>query len=329
MLAYFARRAVLAIFTLWAVSVLSFIIIQLPPGDFVDAYMAQLAVMETDVSEQQMEAMRRQYALDRPIHEQYLRWVGNMVQGHFGVSMLWKQSVREVIGDRLAMTIAVSLGAVALTWAIAVPIGIYSAARQYSIGDYAFTFIGFIGLGVPNFLLALVLMYLGFYLFGANVGGLFSPEYQLEPWSWGKVKDLLAHLPLPAFVVALSGTAELIRVLRANLLDELRKPYVITARAMGLAEHQLILKYPVRVALNPFVSTIGYLLPYILSGSVIVSVVLSLPTLGPILLGSLIAQDMFLAGTIVLMLGSMTVIGTFLSDLLLMWIDPRIRLGTI
>lgn len=329
MLAYFARRAVLAIFTLWAVSVLSFIIIQLPPGDFVDAYMAQLAVMETDVSEQQMEAMRRQYALDRPIHEQYLRWVGNMVQGHFGVSMLWKQSVRDVIGDRLAMTIAVSLGAVVLTWAIAVPIGIYSAVRQYSIGDYAFTFVGFIGLGVPNFLLALVLMYLGFYLFGANVGGLFSPEYQLEPWSWGKVKDLLAHLPLPAFVVALSGTAELIRVLRANLLDELRKPYVITARAMGLAEHRLVLKYPVRVALNPFVSTIGYLLPYILSGSVIVSVVLSLPTLGPILLGSLIAQDMFLAGTIVLMLGSMTVIGTFLSDLLLMWVDPRIRLGII
>lgn len=329
MLAYLARRAVLAVFTLWAVSVLSFIIIQLPPGDFVDAYMAQLAVMETDVSEQQMEAMRRQYALDRPIHEQYLRWVGNMVQGHFGVSMLWKQSVREVIGDRLAMTIAVSLGAVILTWAIAVPIGIYSAVRQYSIGDYTFTFLGFIGLGVPNFLLALVLMYLGFYLFGANVGGLFSPEYQLEPWSWGKIKDLLAHLPLPAFVVALSGTAELIRVLRANLLDELRKPYVITARAMGLTEHRLVLKYPVRVALNPFVSTIGYLLPYILSGSVIVSVVLSLPTLGPILLGSLIAQDMFLAGTIVLMLGSMTVIGTFLSDLLLMWIDPRIRLGMI
>lgn len=329
MLAYFARRAILAIFTLWAVSVLSFIIIQLPPGDFVDAYMAQLAVMETDVSEQQMEAMRRQYALDKPIHEQYLRWVGNMVRGHFGVSMLWKQSVREVIGDRLAMTIAVSLGAVVLTWAIAVPIGIYSAVRQYSIGDYTFTFLGFIGLGVPNFLLALVLMYLGFYLFGANVGGLFSPEYQLEPWSWGKVKDLLAHLPLPAFVVALSGTAELIRVLRANLLDELRKPYVITARAMGLAEHRLVLKYPVRVALNPFVSTIGYLLPYILSGSVIVSVVLSLPTLGPILLGSLIAQDMFLAGTIVLMLGSMTVIGTFLSDLLLMWVDPRIRLGII
>ncbi len=329
MFAYFARRGVLAIFTLWAVTVLSFIIIQLPPGDFVDAYMAQLAVMETDVSEQQMEAMRRQYALDRPIHEQYLRWMGNMFRGNFGTSMLWKQSVLDVIGDRLAMTVVVSLGAVLLTWAIALPIGIYSAVRQYSIGDYAFTFVGFIGLGVPNFLLALLLMYLGFVLYDANIGGLFSPEYQLEPWSWGKVRDLLYHLPLPALIIALSGTAELIRIMRANLLDELRKPYVITARAMGLSERRLILKYPVRVALNPFVSTIGYLLPYILSGSVIVSFVLSLPTLGPILLGSLIAQDMFLAGTIILMLGSLTVIGTFISDLLLMWIDPRIRFGMV
>ncbi len=329
MLAYAARRLVLAIFTLWTVTVLSFIIIQLPPGDFVDAYMAQLSATQSNVSEQHFESLRRQYALDRPMHEQYLKWMSGVFSGDFGTSMMWRKSVLDVIGDRLAMTMVLSLGAIILTWAIALPIGIYSAMRQYSIGDYIFTFIGFVGLGVPSFLLALVLMYYSFTLFDSDIGGLFSPEYQLEPWSWGKVRDLLYHLPLPAIIIGLSGTAELIRVMRANLLDELRKPYVITARAAGMSERSLVLKYPVRVALNPFASTVGYLLPYILSGSVIVSVVLSLPTLGPLLLGSLIAQDMFLAGTIVMMLGSLTVIGTFLSDLLLMWIDPRIRFGMV
>ena len=329
MLAYAARRLVLALFTLWTVTVLSFIIIQLPPGDFVDAYMAQLSATQSNVSEQHFEALRRQYALDRPMHEQYLKWMSGVFSGDFGTSMMWRKSVLDVIGDRLAMTMVLSLGAIILTWAIALPIGIYSAVRQYSIGDYVFTFIGFVGLGVPSFLLALVLMYFSFTLFDSDIGGLFSPEYQLEPWSWGKVKDLIYHLPLPAIIIGLSGTAELIRVMRANLLDELRKPYVITARAAGMSERSLVLKYPVRVALNPFASTVGYLLPYILSGSVIVSVVLSLPTLGPLLLGSLIAQDMFLAGTIVMMLGALTVIGTFLSDLLLMWIDPRIRFGMV
>ena len=329
MFAYVARRLVLAVFTLWTVTVLSFIIIQLPPGDFVDAYMAQLSATQSNVSEQHFEALRRQYALDRPMHEQYLKWMGGIFQGDFGTSMMWRKSVLDVIGDRLTMTIVLSLGAIILTWAIALPIGIYSAVRQYSIGDYVFTFIGFIGLGVPSFLLALVLMYFGFTLFDSDIGGLFSAEYQLEPWSLGKVKDLIYHLPLPVIIIGLSGTAELIRVMRANLLDELRKPYVITARAAGMSEPSLVLKYPVRVALNPFASTIGYLLPYILSGSVIVSVVLSLPTLGPLLLGSLLAQDMFLAGSIVLMLGSLTVLGTFLSDLLLMWIDPRIRFGMV
>ena len=329
MFAYVARRLVLAVFTLWTVTVLSFIIIQLPPGDFVDAYMAQLSATQSNVSQQHFEALRRQYALDRPMHEQYLKWMGGIFRGDFGTSMMWRKSVLDVIGDRLAMTIVLSLGAIILTWAIALPIGIYSAVRQYSIGDYVFTFIGFIGLGVPSFLLALVLMYFGFTLFDFDIGGLFSAEYQLEPWSLGKVKDLIYHLPLPVIIIGLSGTAELIRVMRANLLDELRKPYVITARAAGMSEPSLVLKYPVRVALNPFASTIGYLLPYILSGSVIVSVVLSLPTLGPLLLGSLLAQDMFLAGSIVLMLGSLTVLGTFLSDLLLMWIDPRIRFGMV
>jgi peptide/nickel transport system permease protein len=221
----------------------------------------------------------------------------------------------------------VSIAAIILTWGIALPIGIYSAVRQYSIADYIFTFVGFIGLAVPNFLLALIIMYLAFRYFDANVGGLFSPEFALQSWSWAKVWDMVAHLPLPALILALAGTAQLIRIMRANLLDELRRPYVTTARARGLQEWRVIIKYPVRAALNPFASTIGYLLPFVVSGSIVVSLVLSLPTIGPVLLRALLAQDMFLAGAIVLLLGVMTVIGTFLSDLMLMWIDPRIRAG--
>jgi peptide/nickel transport system permease protein len=242
------------------------------------------------------------------------------------MAMEWGRPVTEVIGDRLALTMVVAIASVILTWALALPIGIYSAMRQYSIGDYVFTFIGFIGLAVPGFLLALLVLYFGFTLFDANIGGLFSPQYLDAPWSWDKFKDLLGHLPIPAIILGLAGTGQAVRIMRANLLDELRKPYVVTARAKGLSETRAILKYPVRVALNPFASTIGYTLPYVVSGSIIVSLVLSLPTVGPLLLKALIAQDMFLAGTIVLLLGTLTVIGTFLSDLLLMWIDPRIRL---
>ena len=225
------------------------------------------------------------------------------------------------------MTVVISVAAIILTWGLALPIGIYSAVRQYSVGDYIFTFVGFLGLAIPNFLLALIILYFSFVLFGANVGGLFSAEYQLEPWSWAKVWDLTKHLPLPTLIVALAGTAQLIRIMRANLLDELRRPYVVTARAKGLRESRVILKYPVRAALNPFASTIGYLFPFVVSGSIIISLVLSLPTVGPLLLRSLVAQDMHLAGTIVLMLGVLTVIGTFISDLMLMWIDPRLRSG--
>jgi peptide/nickel transport system permease protein len=240
--------------------------------------------------------------------------------------MEWRRPVLEVIGDRLWLTVAVSLAAVFLTWILSLPIGIYSAVRQYSVSDYVFTFVGFIGLAVPNFLLALVILYFGFILFDANIGGLFSTQYQDAPWSLGKMWDLLKHLPIPALILGLSGTAQQIRILRANLLDELRKPYVVTARAKGLTELKVILKYPVRVALNPFISTLGYIFPYLVSGSIIVSVVLSLPTVGPLLLKALIAQDMFLAGTIVLLLGIMTVIGTLISDILLVLIDPRIQL---
>jgi len=327
MVMYFLRRLGLALVTCVFISVLSFVIIRLPPGDFVDAYIANLAASGSTISVEQGEAMRREYGLDRPLVVQYARWMGRVLQGDFGVSMAWRRPVTEVIGDRLWLTMIVSVSALFLTWMIALPIGIYSAMRQYSFWDYLFTTLGFIGLAIPNFLLALILMYLGFRYLGLNVGGLFSAEYIQAPWSWARVWDLTKHLPLPAAVLALAGTAQLIRIMRANLLDELRKPYVVTARAKGLTERHAVLKYPVRAALNPFASSIAYLFPYLVSGSIVVSLVLGLPTVGPLLLQALVAQDMFLAGAIVLLLGFMTVIGTLISDLLLMWIDPRIRLG--
>jgi peptide/nickel transport system permease protein len=326
MLAYILRRAALAIITLLAISVLSFAIIQLPPGDFGTTYIASMSAGGASVSEGDIQAVREQYGLDKPMTVQYLRWMGQIAQGNFGMAMEWNRPVKDVIGDRLMLTIVVSLAAIVFTWALALPIGIYSAVKRYSLGDYIFTFIGFIGLAVPGFMLALIVLYVGFRYFDANVGGLFSPELADAPWNWIKVKDMINHLPIPAVVLGLSGTAQMIRIMRSNLLDELRKPYVMTARARGLSEMRVIMKYPVRVALNPFISTIGYLLPYIVSGSIIISLVLSLPTVGPLLLKALVAQDMFLAGTIVLLLGVLTVIGTFISDLLLMWVDPRIRL---
>jgi peptide/nickel transport system permease protein len=326
MLAYIGRRALLAIFTVWAISVLSFAIIQLPPGDYVTSYIAQMAAMGSVVTDEEAQNLRIQYGLGQPIYVQYLKWMRLIAHGNFGMSMEWQRPVTEVIGERLWLTVVVSLASLILTWVLALPIGIYSAVRQYSVGDYLATFVGFIGLAVPNFLLALVLLYLGFTLFNANIGGLFSVELQDAPWSGARVWDLLKHLPIPALILGLAGTAQQIRIMRANLLDELRKPYVVTARSKGLPEATVILKYPVRVALNPFASTIGYTLPFIVSGSIIVSLVLGLPTVGPLLLKALIAQDMFLAGTIVLLLGVMTVVGTLLSDILLVWIDPRIRL---
>jgi peptide/nickel transport system permease protein len=326
MLSYLIRRALLAIITVWAITVLSFIIIQAPPGDYLTAYISQLQASGSEVREDEALALRQQYGLDDPMHIQYFKWIGRMSRGNFGMAMGYGRPVTEVIGDRLMLTVVVSLAAVLFTWFMAVPIGIYSATHQYSIGDYIFTFIGFIGLSIPGFLLALILLYMGYSYFDADIGGLFSAEYLLAPWSLARVWDLIKHLPLPALVLGLGGTASMIRILRANLLDELHKPYVVTARAKGLPIWRIIFKYPVRVAIGPFVSTLGYLFPYIVSGSIIVSLVLGLPTVGPLLLQSLIAQDMYLAGTIVLMLGVMTVIGTFISDILLMWLDPRIRL---
>ncbi|MEM7532684.1 MAG: ABC transporter permease [Chloroflexota bacterium] len=328
MISYIIRRFLAGILTIFAATIISFAAIQLPPGDFVTAYVASLQSTGTVVTMEEAEALRQQYGLDRPMYIQYMKWMGLMLEGNFGMAMEYNRPVREVIGDRMTLTVIVSLAAVLFIWVLALPIGIYSAVRQYSIGDYIFTFIGFIGVAIPNFMLALVVLYVGFkYLQFESIGGLFSPGMGLEPWGWPKIWDMLKHLPLPAVILGIAGMAEVVRIMRANLLDELRKPYVVTARAKGLSETRVILKYPVRAALNPFASTIGYLFPFIVSGSIIVSLVLSLPTVGPLLFKALIAQDLFLSGTILLLLSILTVIGTFVSDLILMFIDPRIRFG--
>jgi len=329
MLSYILRRLGLAVITVFAITLVTFVILKLPPVDFVTAYAAQAAASGSAISPAEADAMRLAYGLNQPLWVQYWKWLSMVATGDFGRSFEYGRPVTEVIGDRLWLTILLSLAAIAVTWVLALPIGIYSAVRQYSFGDYVFTFIGFTGLAVPSFLLALIVMYLGLRWFNLSLSGLFSPDYQLAPWSWAKLLDLLKHLPVPMLILALPGIAQLVRIMRANLLDELRRPYVVTARARGLAERRVILKYPVRAALNPFASTIGYLLPQTVSGSIIISVVLSLPTVGPLLLHSLISQDMLLGSTIILMLGVLTVIGTLLSDLLLMWIDPRIRAGQL
>ena len=325
MLAYFVRRSLAAVGTLWVVSLIAFVIIQLPPGDYVTAYIAAQQASGTVVTEDEADTLRDLYGLNDQVYVQYSKWLLRVVQGDFGLSMEYRLPVTDVIGDRLWTTIAVAAMAVLFVWIVALPIGVYSAVKQYSLADYTMTFVGFLGLAIPNFLLALVLMYLGFKYLNANIGGLFSSEYVDAPWSIGRFWDMMKHLWLPGIVLGTAGTAQLIRIMRANLLDELNKPYVVTARAKGMEEWKLVLKYPVRVALNPFASTIGYIFPYIVSGSIIVSVVLSLPTVGPLLLRALLAQDMFLAGTIILLIGALTVVGTFISDIVLIIVDPRIR----
>lgn len=334
MLGFVIRRVLIGFTTVIFISIVSFVIIQLPEGDFLDAYLAAAAgatsnvAGEIQLSPKEIENLRRYYGLDQPLYIQYLKWVFNMSKGSFGTVLDLQIPVIQLLGERLLLTVILALASVMFTWLLAIPIGIYSAVRLHSIGDYTFTFVGFIGLAVPDFLLALVLMYFSFVYFDANIGGLFSAEYIEAPWSMGRVRDLVNHLGIPAVVLGTSGTAALIRIMRANLLDELHRPYVVTARAKGLSEVWLTLKYPVRVALNPFISTIGYVLPYLISGSIIVSVVLSLPTLGPVLLRALLQQDMYLAGTIMMFIGVMTVIGTLVSDILLVLMDPRIRFGS-
>jgi peptide/nickel transport system permease protein len=323
---FIVRRLLLMIPTLFMVSLVSFIIIQLPPGDFLTSYMANLAASGETVQRDVIDALNARFGLDQPVYIQYFKWISNIItKGDFGQSFAWNAPVDSLLWGRMGLTVLLSVTTLLFTWFIAFPIGIYSAVRQYSIGDYVASFFGFLGLAVPDFLLALVLMYIAFKYLNQSVGGLFSPEYVNADWSTAKVLDLISHLWIPMAILGLSGTASLIRVMRANLLDELRKPYVRTARAKGLPEWKVILKYPVRVALNPFVSTAGWLLPALVSGSIIVAVVLSLPTSGPLLLSALQTQDMYLAGAFILLLSILTMFGTLLSDIALAWLDPRIR----
>jgi peptide/nickel transport system permease protein len=324
---FIGRRFILLIPTLVVVSIMSFIIIQLPPGDYLTTYIASLEAGGQIVQEDEIEALKRQYGLDKPIYVQYFRWVSNMLQGDFGMSLEWQLPVSDLIWDRLLLTFVMSLSTILFAWTLAIPVGIYSATHQYHFLDYFFTFLGFIGLGTPNFMLALIFMWVAYSVFGFSVGGLFSPEYVDAPWSLGRVLDMLKHLWVPMLILGTSGTAGLIRTMRANMLDELRKPYVTTARSKGLTERRMLWKYPVRVALNPFVSTVGWSLPALISGSTITAAVLSLPTTGPLLIRALMNQDMFLAGSFLMMLSFLTVIGTLISDILLATLDPRIRYG--
>ena len=326
MLYFILKRLLIVPVLLFVFSIISFALIQAPPGDFLTSYIAELAQGGSSIDQQQIEALRTQYGLDRPMHVQYLRWVGNLAQGNLGVSLEWRRPNAELIGERLLLTLALTVASLIFTWAVAIPIGIISATRQYSVTDYVFTILNYVGLATPNFMLALVLMWLAFDNFGISVTGLFSPEYIQAPWSWGRFVDLLAHIWLPMIVLGTAGTAQIARVVRANLLDELGKPYSEMARAKGLPEWRLVLKYPTRVAIAPVVSTLGWYLPQLLSGGLVVAVVMSLPTIGPLLLRALIGQDMYLAGTIILIYCVLTSVGTLISDILLAVLDPRIRM---
>ena len=308
---------------------ISWVIIELPPGDFVDLYVQELIgdMSGSELSDMIEAGMRQHYGLDKPSVYRYGKWMWHMLQGDLGMSLEFGLPVTRVISERLLMTVILAVTTAIFAWGLAIPIGIYSAVRQHSPEDYIFTFVGFLGLAVPDFLLALWLLWVSFAYLGQSVGGLFSPEYMVAPWSFARVWDLISHLWIASLVVGTAGTAALIRVMRANLLDELNRPYVVTARAKGLREWRAVMKYPVRMALNPLVSTVGYLLPFLISGSIIVSVVLNLPTEGPLLLRALLSEDLFISASIILVLGAMTVIGTFLSDILLALLDPRIRMA--
>lgn len=312
---------------LLAISFISFVLIQLPPGDYVTTYIATLAASNEIVDQNTAADLRSRFGLDQPMIVQYWRWITNIVlYGDFGLSFEWQQPVSELIWERMSLTLVLTFSTLLLTWGIALPIGVFSAVKKYSIGDYVVTFFSFLGLAVPSFLLALVLMYFAAVEFGQSVGGLFSEQYQNAPWNFDKFIDFLQHLWIPVVILGVSGTASLIRVMRANMLDELNRPYVTTARAKGLSEFTLLVKYPMRLALNPFISTIAWLLPNLVSGSIIVAIVMSLPTAGPLLLQSLMSQDMYLAGAFILLICALTVVGALISDILLALVDPRIRL---
>jgi len=327
LLNYIIRRTLWSIPFMFAASIVAFALITLPPGDYVTTFAQTLSQSGDVVDSVRLDALRERYGLDQPFIIQYFRWIGGVLQGDFGISFEWQQPVSTLIWERLGLSFALEISTLIFAWSLALPIGIYSAVRKYSIGDYVASVIGFVGLAVPNFLIALVLMYIAVVYFAADVSGLYSPEYREAPWSWDKFLNLLAHMWIPVVILGTSTVAGLIRIMRANLLDELNKPYVTTARAKGLTEFDLIMKYPVRLALNPFVSTIGWAFPQLISGAVITAYVLALPTSGPLLLQALLAQDMYLAGAFILLLCCFSIIGMLVSDILLAIVDPRIRFG--
>jgi peptide/nickel transport system permease protein len=333
---FLLRRIVTMVMTLFIISALVFFIIKLPPGDFLTNQIAELRAQGEAASAAKAEFLIKQYGLDRPVWEQYLVWIGvwpgpngfsGLIQGDWGWSFEFDKPVHEVVGDALWLTLLVNLAVVIFVHLVSIPIAIYSATRQYSIGDYFATFIGYIGLATPSFLLALILLYYTNRWFGVSIGGLYDARFAGQPWTWPKIQSLLSHLVVPTLVIGLGGTAAMIRRMRANLLDELGKQYYVTAKAKGLPPNKALLKYPFRMSLNPFISDIGNLLPSLVSGSVLVSLVLSLPTVGPVLLAALKTQDQFLAGFILMFVAALTVVGMLISDLLLAWLDPRIRLG--
>lgn len=325
MLSYVLRRSAQMVVTIFIISVVAFAVIQLPPGDFVNSYLATLSG-GVQVTPDVIAGLRAQFGLDDNLLVQYYKWITNLLVGNMGLSFQYQQPVVDLLAERVPLTLAITLPTTLFVYALAIPIGVYSAVRQYSILDYVFSFIGFIGLAIPNFLFAIVLIYVSAHYFGGNVGGLFSPEYELAPWSVGRVLDMLSNMSIAVLIIGTSGTAATIRVMRGMLLDELGQAYVETARAKGLKEWQLVLRYPVRVAISPVLSTIGFTLPALISGTEITATVLNLPTTGPLLLNAVRSQDMFLAASIIFVLSILTVIGTLISDILLVWADPRIRL---
>ena len=325
MLKYILRRIILMIPTLAAISLIAFIIIQLPPGDFLSYYIENLRLQGERVDQSEIDSLRVRYGVDEPLVKQYLKWMGGVLTGDFGRSLQWQQPVGRIIRQRLPVSFAISLVSLLFVYIVAIPIGTFSATNQYSIADYIFTVIGFIGLAIPNFFLALILLYLYYNTTGNVAVGFFSREFQYAAFSFAKLWDLFKHLWIPTVVIGTAGTCGLIRVMRANLLDELKKPYVIVARAKGVPKRRLLFKYPFRIAVNPVISTLGWLLPTLVSGELLVSVVLSIPTLAPVFLDSIMSQDMFLAASSVMILSALTVIGTLISDILLAWVDPRIR----
>ncbi|HEX6141290.1 MAG TPA: ABC transporter permease [Geminicoccaceae bacterium] len=327
MLRYVVHRVLIMVPTLLAISLITFVIIQLPPGDYLESYIAELQAQGERIQGDKIEYLREVYGLDKPWWQQYLVWLGGLFRGDFGYSFEYEMPVSDVVGDRLLLSFIVSFATIVFTWAVSFPIGVYSATHKYSAGDHTLTFIGFLGLATPNFLLALVLLYVANVWFGTSIGGLMDPQYLDQPMSFPKFLSILEHLWVPVVVIGTSGTAGMIRRLRANLLDELQKPYVVTAKAKGLPPFRALVKYPLRMALNPFIADIGNLLPQVISGAAIVSIVLSLPTTGPMLLRALQTQDMYLAGSFLMLLACLTVVGVLLSDLALAVLDPRIRFG--